>query len=125
MKTEITIEQFRDAIGKLPSDPSKIQHGIWYKTQKEHWLGWLKEYRGPGAYGRKGGKNHDAEFTYNHIVEYRMLLWVIEAAGVERKLVSRAKAVVDDKKSLSSNSAAIRKIVPWKVLTTALWGNEA
>ncbi len=22
----------------------------WYKTQQEHWLGWLAEYSGPGAY---------------------------------------------------------------------------
>ena len=23
--------------------------GVWYKSQKEHWLGWLSEYDGPGA----------------------------------------------------------------------------
>ena len=24
----------------------------WWSTQKEHWLGWLTEYNGPGYYGR-------------------------------------------------------------------------
>ncbi|MBR0405923.1 MAG: hypothetical protein IJI68_12125, partial [Eggerthellaceae bacterium] len=22
--------------------------GVWYRSQKEHWLGWLSEYDGPG-----------------------------------------------------------------------------
>ena len=111
------------AIQKLPSDKSKATTGKWYLTQKEHWLGWLGEYGGPGAYGRKGGKNQDAEFAYNHIVEYRMLLWIVEAAGVESKLVKRARAIVDEQKTMPTNSAAIRKIVPWKVLANALWRN--
>lgn len=24
------------------------RNGVWYATQKQHWLGWLKEYDGPG-----------------------------------------------------------------------------
>jgi hypothetical protein len=122
MNKKVSIKQLFFAIYDLPSDKPKNTPGKWYKTQKEHWLGWLAEYDGPGAYGRKGDKKQDAEFAYNHIVEYRMLLWIVDAAGVERKLVRQAKATVDEKKSLSSNSAAIRKIVPWKVLATALWG---
>jgi hypothetical protein len=34
----------------------------WYHSKKEHWLAWLSEYRGPGAYGRKNG-NRTAEFV--------------------------------------------------------------
>jgi len=119
----ISIRKFILAIQQLPSDKPKVTSGKWYKTQKEHWLGWLNEYGGSGAYGRKGGKNQDAEFSYNHIVEYRMLLWIVEAAGVEAKLVKQAKAVVDDKKSMSANSASMRKIIPWKTLKSALWKN--
>ena len=25
---------------------------VWYKTQHEHWLGWLSNYNGPGANNR-------------------------------------------------------------------------
>ena len=123
MSTEISIRQFIQAIEKLQSDKPKDTPGKWYETQKEHWLGWLNEYRGPGAYERKGGKHHQAEFAYNHIVEYRMLLWLVEAASVESKLVKMAKSVVDEEKSLQANSAAIRKIVPWKVMAHALSRN--
>ena len=50
-----------------------VRSGIWnrrrasYATQKEHWLGWLSEYNGPGYYGRKSS-HRSAEFVYNHIV---------------------------------------------------------
>jgi len=123
MSERISIRQFIQAIQKLPSDKPKTIPGKWYKTQKEHWLGWLNEYKSPGAYNRIGGQNQDAEFAYNHIVEYRMLLWIVEAAGVEANLVKQAKAVIDDEKSMSTNSASIRKIVPWKTLKSALWMN--
>lgn len=121
MNNSIGIKRFIQAIQGLPSDDPKVTPGKWYKTQKEHWLGWLKEYHGPGAYGRKGASRRDARFAYNHIVEYRMLLWIIETAGVEPKLVKKAKSVVDDKKTLQANSAAIRRIVPWEMLANALW----
>ena len=123
MKKEITIEKFRNAIKKLPSDPPRNRPGAWYKTQKEHWLGWLKEYRGPGAYDRKGGTNQEAKFAYNHIVNYHMLIWIIDAAGTDPKLVKKAKSVIDDKKTMHSNAAAVRKVVPWEVLANALWKN--
>lgn len=40
---------------------------VWYQNQKEHWQGWLRDYCGPGAYGRRDW-NRSAEFVYNHIV---------------------------------------------------------
>ena len=122
MTKEITIEQFRNTINRLPSDKPKVRPGIWYKTQKEHWLGWLKYYRGPGAYGRKGGKKREAKFAYNHVVNYQMLTWIIDAAGVDPKLVKKAKSIIDDKKTLQANAGAVRKIVPWEMLADALWG---
>jgi hypothetical protein len=124
MNKKVSIKQFFFAIYDLPSDKPKDTPGKWYKTQKEHWLGWLGEYKGPGAYGRKGGKDQGAEYAYNHIVEYRMLLWLIEAAGVEAKLVKAAKSVVDEEKSMHANSAAIRKIVPWEMLASMLWSQK-
>lgn len=124
MQKEITIEKLRNAIKKLPEDEPKIQSGVWYKTQKEHWLGWLKAYRGPGAYGRQGGENREARFAYNHVVNYQMLTYIIEAAGVDPKLVKMAKAVVDENKNLQANAGAIRKIVPWEVLADVLWKNS-
>jgi hypothetical protein len=95
--------------------------GVWYKTQKEHWLGWLGEYHSAGAYGRQTVKKRDARFAYNHIVEPKMLLWIIEAAGVDPIAVSAAKNAAVKSSTMQGKSAAIRRIVPWETLERALW----
>ena len=93
---------------------------VWYKSQKEHWLGWLSEYDGPGFYGRKTA-SRSAEYAYNHIVCPPMVLWLGEASGVDKPLVAAAKrAALKAPASLPSKSAAIRKVVPWMIIEVAL-----
>lgn len=88
----ISVAMLRAAIQELPSDKPTPHPSVWYATQKEHWLGWLRYYGGPGAYGRKGGAGRDAEFAYNHIVNFQMLLWLIKAAGLPPATVRKAHA---------------------------------
>jgi hypothetical protein len=116
----ISIAKFRRTIKNLPE--GEIVPGKWYTTQQEHWLGWLKGYHGPGAYGRKSSTERNARFAYNHIVCHEMLLWIIDAAGVSPSLVKAAERAAEKKDSLMAKSAAIRKLVPWEVLAEALWG---
>lgn len=118
-----TPAQLAAAIRKLPPAPPIVIPGVWYQTQKQHWLGWLSEYGGPGAYGRKNYK-YDARFTYNHIVEPKMLMWLIEASQVPRIHAKRAKRAQRALagKSLSAQAAAIRKCVPWEQIEKVLWG---
>jgi hypothetical protein len=93
---------------------------VWYSTQKEHWLGWLKGYKGPGFYERKNW-NRDAEFVYNHIVCPPMVLWLGEASGISSGLVLKAKqAALHAKPNLSAQAAAIRKVIPWGKIEDAL-----
>jgi hypothetical protein len=93
---------------------------VWYSTQKEHWLGWLKEYSGPGYYARKDW-NRDAEFVYNHIVCPPMVLWLGEASGISPILVRKAKrAAISAQTSLSAQSAAIRQVIPWGLIEDRL-----
>ena len=94
---------------------------MWYRTQKEHWLGWLKYYDTTGAYGRLPSRDRDARFAYNHIVEVKMLLWLIRAAGVSPARVQQARRAVDGVAMLQRQSAAVRRIVPWDVMEAALW----
>ncbi len=119
---DITIKQFTKAIRALPPDKCRIYPGKWYTCQKEHWLGWLAEYDGPGAYDRKGGKNRNAKFAYNHIVEYRMLLWLVDAAGIPRSLVKTARGASAKPGTMQRKAAAVRKVVPWDLVAAALWG---
>ena len=120
-KESISINKFIRAIRRLPSDKPIDNPKKWYRTQKEHWIGWLSEYHGPGAYERKTEKNRDARFAYNHIVEPKMLLWLIEAGGVNPSLVSAARHESAKEQSMQRQSAVIRRHVPWEVVAEALW----
>ena len=69
-----TPSALRRAISKLPEDERTNSPKVWYRSQLEHWLGWLEKYDSPGAYGRKVTSGRDARFVYNHVVEPKMLL---------------------------------------------------
>jgi len=122
MEDPISIAEFIRAIKRLPSDEPRVDPNVWYRTQKEHWLGWLGEYDGPGAYGRAPGLNRDAKYAYNHIVCPGMLLWLIAAAGVRQDLVVAAQNATVAGTSLMQRSGAIRRHVPWAEVRAALWG---
>jgi hypothetical protein len=92
----------------------------WYESQKEHWIGWLGDYDGPGYYGRKNPKR-SAEFVYNHINCSPMVLWLGEASGVAKKDVAKAKrAALRAKNNMGSQCSAIRKVIPWASIEAQL-----
>jgi hypothetical protein len=94
--------------------------GVWYKSQQQHWLGWLGEYNGPGYYGRKNS-HRSAEFAYNHIVCPPMVLWLGEATGIPKATVAKAmRAGLAAGRSLASQSAAIRQVIPWDAIQNQL-----
>lgn len=122
-KKLVSVKQLRDAINLLPEDTPQAKPGIWYKTQKEHWLGWLAEYHGPGAYGRKN-LNRDAKFAYNHVVCPDLLLYLIRAIPLDPQTVAEAEEAAKKGKSLMEKAGAIRKVVPWEMIRQALWGEN-
>ena len=118
-----SIKWLIDVIKQLPADAEvKTDHEGYnnYTTQKDHWLGWLDPELGTGTYSRKSKPGRDAKYVYNHIVEPKMLLWLISAAGIDTELVGAAKAGADAAKSMQWKSAAIRKVVPWGIVEQAL-----
>lgn len=95
--------------------------GVWYRTQKEHWLGWLSEYDSPGAYGRKTVAGRSAEFVYNHINCPPMVLWLAEAAGVSRRNVLAARrSALSARRSRGTHCAVLRKTIPWSMIEERL-----
>jgi hypothetical protein len=117
----LTVPQLIRKIRVLPSDPPRIDPRVWYRTQKEHWLGWLGHYHTQGAYGRDTSKPRDARFAYNHVVNYLMLLWIIDAAGLPRTTVATARRAAAGARGLAGKSAAIRRVVTWDDLARVLW----
>lgn len=95
--------------------------GAWYLSQKEHWLGWLREYDGPGAYGRKVVQGRDARFVYNHGQCAPMLFWLAEASGVDHETLQIAfQAVVSAPSRNASQCGELRKTLPWELVETHL-----
>jgi len=106
--------------GALEDVSTWNRKNVWYSSQKEHWLGWLGGYEGPGFYNRKDW-DRTAEYAYNHIVCPPMVLWLGEASGVPAAKVRAAKrAALAAKPSLSSKAAAIRRVIPWASIEVAL-----
>lgn len=93
----------------------------WHSSQKEHWLGWLSDYDGPGAYRRKTWRGRDAEFVYNHVVNPKMLIWLAEAAGAPKAKVKRAcAAALSAGATMQAMSAAIRRVLPFSEIDVLL-----
>lgn len=84
-----------------------------YGSQREHLLGWLTEYGGPGAYRRKN-PGRDARFFYSHFRCAPGLLYLAEALGEERDALRKAITAVESAPANpSSQCAAFRRHVPW------------
>lgn len=129
----MTKEQLRARIARLPGHAPRSdrfekalairkdrREDPWYGSQKEHWLGWLKDYRGPGYYGRKTW-DVVAEGVYNRVVNPAMLVWLADAAGVPAPDVTRAaKAALDGGSTMMQQSGSIRRVVPWRMIEERL-----
>ncbi len=103
---------------------SRNPREVWYDTQKQHLTGWLKEYDGPGYYGRSRW-TRSAEFVYNHFHCAPGLLWLAEAAGAPRfALVKGKAAVLEAGRNVGPNSAAgaaaLRRVLPWAMVEALL-----
>lgn len=93
---------------------------VWYATQREHLLGWLSEYDGPGYYGRSNW-NRSAEFVYNHFQCAPGLLWLAEAAGVPKfALVKARRAVLAAGENSAAQAGALRRVLPWPLVEALL-----
>lgn len=118
-----SVEWLIKAIDALPSDdpvPVGTPGYNEYATQKAHWLGWLNPGAGTGSYPRASGNEGGARNVYNRIVEPKMLLWLVSAAGVRRELVDSAHAVAESQKPMATRAAEIRRHVPWTEIEAAL-----
>ncbi len=120
---QISIKQFIKAVERLPEDDPNSYSRQMDRTQKDHWLGWLDGYFGPGYYGRKNW-NRDAKFAYNHVVCPELLLYLVRAIPLRADLVEAAEIAYQSGSTLMAKAAAIRKVVPWSEIYQALWANE-
>jgi len=122
MEKPLEIVELLIAISRLPED-RRIKKTTWYESQKEHWVGWLFHYNSAGAYGRKVISGRDSKFVYNHIVCPGLLSYLVDASGVSRSLVRQAKRITASEGTEMERSGAIRLIIPWELVQSALLAN--
>ena len=109
-------EKYEARIRKRRTGPTNV----WYSSQNEHWLGWLENYDGPGAYGRSSW-DVSAEVVYNRVVNSAMVLYLGEASGVATPIVKAAAAAgLKAGPTMQSQSAAIRALIPWSLIESQL-----
>jgi hypothetical protein len=91
-----------------------------WQEQKEQWLRWLDGYDGKGYYKRKKC-NRPASFIYNNLKSPAMALWLGEAAGIPKvKVLEAKKAAGAAKPNRAMQCAAIRRVIPWKMIESGL-----
>ena len=92
-----------------------------HDSHRDHWVKWLREYDGPGWYGRKNHKR-DAEYIWTHLQCAPMLVYLAEAAGVETNAVQHAFIhCAHTRGNRSAIAAAARRILPWGLVAKGLW----
>ena len=84
----------------------------------------MAAYNTPGYYNRKG-TGYDAKFAYNHIQNDPMLLWLLEAAGLDKGTLTAARSAAVAGKTNGQKAAAVRKHAPWDSAVELLWPVDA
>ena len=129
----MTPKELRRRIKRLPADTPRhkameaalregVGFGAWYGSQKEHWLGWLADYTGPGAYGRRAAtRTRDAAYVWTHTQCPPMLFWLVEALGFpDPELAACYDRVIAAGPNGAARCATLRKDFPWARVETLL-----
>ena len=118
-----SIKEFSAAIEDLQkrtpqSDELPLPAG--HASFKSQWLGWLKEYLGPGYYDRTN-VHDDAKWTYQHLNNGRMIVWLNEAAGEDPRIIGATIIAIDGRDSTQTEAMYARRILPWEGLAKRLF----
>ncbi len=100
-------------------------HNKWYRSQKEHWLGWIvfQEYK--AQMSQRELSSIPAKERWRGLNCIPMMFWLAEAAGVHTDLLAEAEAIAEMEAVAKTfdcpqHGKAMRKVLPWPILETAL-----
>jgi hypothetical protein len=78
-------------------------------SPRRQWINWVSDHR-----------HQDARVIFNRLESPRMIMWLAEASGIERRPMSRAAAAISKVANKSAQAAAIRQILPWSLVESHL-----
>jgi hypothetical protein len=104
-------------------------HGKWYRSQKEHWLGYVGYKR---ALWAAQGKNYNLERAQGHWSRthcFPMLFWLAECAGVDSIILETAEVAARRVAAVTgsdhpSHGKAAREVLPWLLVQRAILSKE-
>jgi hypothetical protein len=104
-------------------------HGKWYRSQQEHWLGYVGYKRAQWA---AQGKNYDLEKAKSHWSRthcFPMLFWLAECAGVDSDILEMAEVAARSVAAVigsdhPSHGKAAREALPWSLVEQAILSKE-
>ena len=91
------------------------------RTEKQHMVQWFADNatHGSGVYSRQK-PNQSAKNCYNKLENAASLLWIAEAAGVEKPIVAAAFEAARQAGDYRRACGAIRKIITWSMIIESL-----
>lgn len=100
-------------------------HGKWYRSQREHLLGWLVFQQCEAR--RKGiePEKNLARPMWNRLKCSPLMFWLAESSGVGDELLSKARdaaieATAINPKDGNPHGKMIREILPWEVVEQSI-----
>lgn len=100
-------------------------HNKWYRSQREHMLGWLVVQE---CQARKGGKlpeSIDASAMWGRLKCSPMMFWLGECAGVSDEILTRAAQTACDAANINPRDGEphgkmMRTVLPWSIVRQAI-----
>lgn len=114
----MTLLEFRAAIERLPTSTpiADMLHTSGYASHKDHWLNWLREYNGPGHYGRRDSGRTPA-FVYKRLQCPEMIIWLAEAVGITENTIRTALTKCRSVRNSSARCGKLRMYISWGMIS--------
>lgn len=105
-------------------------HGKWYRSQKEHWLGWLLAKECEARSRGLGASSSSAKTRYQFILCSPAIFWLAECAGVPGHRLDEAEAAAECAAAINGrdghpHGALMRMALPWPLLASAMSNGPA
>ncbi len=95
-------------------------HGKWYRSQREHWLGWLSLKIRDSSMVNPGAEV-PARLVWNRLKCSPMMFWLAETAGADSETLIRAadaagQAAKINPKDGNPHGKIMRQVLPWSLV---------
>jgi len=122
---KLRVAAFSDLLPRTDALEKRIKIGVgfhnkWYRSQHEHWLGWIvvHEYKAQKRGGTPDSMSAEKLWSGLHCIP--MMFWLAEAAGMEQSVLDAAELAAiaatkskDRRKDCPQNGGAMRAVLTW------------